>query len=114
MAVWRLTVTGTDWSKVQAARSVREVDLFAYYLYAETMASTTIRVDIETHARLQALSEQSGTTLIETVRDATEALRRLRFARQVAAELSELSADEESWKDYLADADATFVSDGIR
>lgn len=77
------------------------------------MASTTIRVDTETHARLQALSEQSGKTLIETVRDATEAPRRLRFTHQVAAELAEFGADEDAWKSYLVDADATFVSDGI-
>jgi predicted transcriptional regulator len=75
-------------------------------LAAPAIASTTIRVDAETHARLQALSKQSGKTVIEIVRDATEALDRLRFAHQVAAEPAELSADEDAWRSYLADADA--------
>lgn len=77
------------------------------------MATTTIRVDTETHARLQALSNASGKTLIETVRDAAEALRRQRFASQVAAELAELKADEGAWNDYLAEADSTSVTDGV-
>ena len=77
------------------------------------MATTTIRVDTETHARLQALSSESGRSLIDTVRDATEALGRQRFAHQVAAELGALRADEDSWKAYLAEAGATSVSDGI-
>ena len=77
------------------------------------MATTTIRVDTDTHARLQALSRESGRSLIETVRDAAEALRRQRFAHQVAAELSELRTDEDAWKDYLAEADSTSVADGI-
>lgn len=77
------------------------------------MATTTIRVDTETHARLLALSNESGKTLVETVRDAAEALRRQRFAHQVAAELAELKADEQAWNDYLAEADSTSVADGV-
>ncbi|HEX6220239.1 MAG TPA: hypothetical protein VF115_04010 [Acidimicrobiia bacterium] len=77
------------------------------------MGTTTIRVDTDTHARLQALSSESGRSLIETIRDATEALGRQRFAHQVAAELAELRRDEDSWKAYLAEADSTSVADGI-
>ncbi len=77
------------------------------------MATTTIRVDKETHARLQALSRESGRSLIETIRDATEALGRQRFAHHVATELAELRADANAWKAYLADADSTSVTDGI-
>lgn len=77
------------------------------------MGTTTIRVDTATHARLVELSELSGSSLIDTVRDAAEALRRLRFAGQVSVELDELRGDQEAWKAYLADADATSVSDGI-
>jgi predicted DNA-binding protein len=77
------------------------------------MATTTIRVDTETHARLQALSRESGRSLIETIRDAAEALGRQRFAHQVAAELAELRSDEYAWKAYLAEADATSVADGV-
>jgi predicted DNA-binding protein len=77
------------------------------------MGTTTIRVDTDTHARLLALSHATGASLIETVRDAAEALRRQRFATQVATELAELREDPRAWKAYLADADDTSVSDGV-
>ena len=78
-----------------------------------TMATTTIRVDSETHARLVEMSRASGASLIDTVRDAAEALRRLRFAQQVAEELAALRDDPEAWEEYLAEAEATAVTDGI-
>ncbi|NQV06156.1 hypothetical protein HQ535_06375 [bacterium] len=77
------------------------------------MGTTTIRIDIETHARLVELSSSAGATLIDTIRDAVEALRRQRFARQVASELQELHNDQAAWDSYVADADATSVSDGL-
>ena len=77
------------------------------------MGTTTIRADTDTHARLLALSQATGASLIETVRDAAEALRRQRFAHQVAAELAELREDPEAWQAYLAEADDTSVPDGI-
>jgi hypothetical protein len=77
------------------------------------MATTTIRVDTRTHARLLELSEASGASLMDTVREATEALRRRRFGSQVAAELAGLHEDPAAWADYLAEADSTAVADGI-
>jgi len=77
------------------------------------MATTTIRVDTATHARLVELSELSGSSLIDTVREATDALQRLRFARQVADEFSELKKDASAWESYMADADASSVADGL-
>lgn len=77
------------------------------------MPTTTIRVDSETHARLLEMSKASGASLIDTVRDAAEALRRLRFAQQVTSELAALRADTAAWADYLAEADATAVTDGL-
>jgi hypothetical protein len=50
---------------------------------------------------------------MKTVRDATEALRRQRFAHRVVAELDALRADRSAWAEYLADAEATAVADGI-
>lgn len=76
--------------------------------------TTTIRVDSETHARLVELSRLHGTTLIETVRAAAEALRRQRFAAQVASELQDLREGGDAWDEYLADAETTTVSDGVR
>jgi hypothetical protein len=77
------------------------------------MSTTTIRVDTETHARLLELSRATGTSLIETVRDAAEALSRQRFARQVEAELAALRKHPDAWDAYIAEADSTSVSDGI-
>jgi len=77
------------------------------------MGTTTIRVDTDTHARLLALSQATGASLIDTVRDAAEALRRQRFAHQVAAELAELREDSEAWQAYLTEADDTSVRDAI-
>ena len=77
------------------------------------MPTTTIRVDKDTHARLVELSDASGASLIDTVAAAAEALRRQRFAHDVAAELDALREDPAAWESYLADAEATSVADGI-
>lgn len=77
------------------------------------MQSTTIRVDRATHARLLELSQESGRTLVETVGEAAEALRRQRFAHRVVAEIEELRSDPEAWADYLEEAEATHVTDGL-
>ncbi len=77
------------------------------------MGTTTIRVDTDTHSRLVEMSRDNGASLIDTVRDAAEALRRQRFAHQVAAEISQLRSDPQAWEEYLAEADSTSVGDGI-
>ncbi len=77
------------------------------------MATTTIRIDTDTHARLVELSDAVGASLIDTVRDAVEALRRQRFGRRVTAEMAELRSDPEAWASYLADAETTSVTDGV-
>ena len=77
------------------------------------MSTTTIRVDTDTHARLLELSQATGSSLIETVRDATEALRRQRFAHRVAAEFAEMRSDPDAWEAYLGEERATSVNDGI-
>jgi len=77
------------------------------------MATTTIRIDTDTHARLVELSDAAGASLIDTVRDAVEALRRQRFARRVTAEIAELRSDLEAWQSYLGDAESTSVADGL-
>jgi len=77
------------------------------------MGTTTIRVDDETHARLLELSAASDATLIDTVRAATDALERQRFADRVTRQLDALRADPDAWADYLAEGETTSVSDGI-
>jgi predicted transcriptional regulator len=77
------------------------------------MGTTTIRVDTETHARLVEMSRQTDRSLIDTVRDAAEALQRQQFAMGVARELDQLRSDPEAWKAYLGEADSTLVGDGV-
>lgn len=53
------------------------------------MATTTIRVDEETHRRLHTLSKELGHSLQDTVREATAALERQRFASVVRLEFAD-------------------------
>lgn len=76
-------------------------------------STTTIRVDSATHAQLAAMSAESGRTLIETVRDAAEALRRDRIGAMVRDQVEALRSDPEAWAGYLAEGTATSVTDGI-
>ena len=59
------------------------------------------------------MSNETGDTLTETVRQAAEALRRLRFGLRVQEELAAMRGDPEAWSDYLAEAESSHVSDGI-
>lgn len=77
------------------------------------MATTTIRVDTETHARLVELSRISGNSILETVSEAAEALRRQRFAHLVTTEMTNLRQDPDAWAGYLGEAEVTSVSDGL-
>lgn len=77
------------------------------------MDTTTIRVDRETHARLLDMSNETGDSLTETVRQAAEALRRLRFGLRVQEEVAALRRDPEAWAEYLAEAESSDVADGI-
>lgn len=77
------------------------------------MATTTVRVDRETHDKLVTLAAASGTSLMDAMRQAVDALERLRFARTVKEELTGLRSDGGAWEDYLGDAEATGVSDGL-
>lgn len=78
------------------------------------MPTATIRVDRATHATLVELSSATGASLMETVRDAAEALRRQRFAQDVTRELAALRTDRSAWGAYVDDAASTAVADGFR
>jgi len=60
------------------------------------MSTTTIRVDLETHARLVELGATRQEPLMQTVRDAVDALHREQFAHQVASELTPLRNDTDA------------------
>ena len=75
-------------------------------------ATTTIRIDRETHRRLVAISRASGRQLLDVVRDAAEALERARFAANVNGQLDRLRQDPSAWDDYVSDAELA-IRDGI-
>lgn len=77
------------------------------------MATTTIRVDDNAHRRLHALSKALGLSLQDTVREATTALERQRFADTVRLEFAAMQRSPQQLADYLADASATEVADGL-
>ena len=77
------------------------------------MDTTTVRVDRDTHSRLLEMSNETGDTITETVRQAAEALRRLRFGLRVQEEYAALRSDPEAWADYLSEAELSNVNDGI-
>lgn len=77
------------------------------------MGTTTIRVRADTHARLIEMSEATGESLIDTVEEAAEALRRKRFAAQATRDFEALRSDPVAWRDYLGEFEATSVSDGL-
>ena len=76
------------------------------------MASTTVRVDLETYAQLKRLSEERGESMVDTIRAAARALADVEFARRVAAQYEELRRDPVAWAEYTADLDDA-IDDGI-
>lgn len=77
------------------------------------MKTTTIRVDAETHRRIQRLHDVTGKPMIDVVRDAVDALDRVRFAAQITSDLDALRAKPEEWASYLDEAEALPVGDGL-
>lgn len=77
------------------------------------MPTTTVRVDTETHALLNELSDAEGWSLVQTIRAAADALKRERIARDTARRIAELQADPKAWASYLAEGESTDVTDGV-
>lgn len=77
------------------------------------MQTTTIRVDLATHRRIQVIHEATGKPMMEVLRDAVDALDRQQFATTVSSELERLRTDPDAWADYLAEADGLPAGDGI-
>ncbi|HEU5150103.1 MAG TPA: ribbon-helix-helix protein, CopG family [Iamia sp.] len=77
------------------------------------MTTTTIRVDLDTRDRLRAIATQRDASLGEVLRDAVRELERREFALRVREGYIRLRADREAWDDYLAEAEATHVEDGL-
>lgn len=59
------------------------------------------------------MSRETNPSLQPTDRNAHDALWHQPFAREVRRQISELQKDPEAWQEYLAEAEETYVPDGI-
>ena len=78
------------------------------------MASDTVRVKPETHAKLKAISEQTGRPMPDVLEQAVETLRRQRMLDATNAAYEALRGDAKAWKAELAereDWDHTLADD---
>lgn len=78
-------------------------------------ATTTIRVNLQTHRRLQELAREANATLPEIVDRLVEADRRRRLFERANAAYTALQADPAAWEQELAErrAWATTLADGL-
>jgi predicted transcriptional regulator len=70
------------------------------------MASETVRIKPETHAKLKHLADVSGRSMPEILDDAVEALRRQRLLEETNEAYAALRADAKAWQKELAERSA--------
>jgi predicted transcriptional regulator len=79
------------------------------------MASETVRIKGETHAKLRSLAEKCGQSMPELLEQAVEALRRQLFLDAADAAYATLKQDTKAWQAELEERslwEAT-LSDGL-
>jgi hypothetical protein len=79
------------------------------------MASETVRIKPETHAKLKELAELEGEPIPEILDKAIEAYRRQKFLEEVNRSFAKLRGDEKAWAQEQAERrewDAT-LADGL-
>jgi predicted transcriptional regulator len=67
------------------------------------MASATVRINSETHAKLQDIARSSGRSMPEVLDEAVETLRRLRLLEDTSRAYAALRADPKAWHAELAE-----------
>jgi predicted transcriptional regulator len=78
------------------------------------MASGTVRIKSETHAKLQDMARSSGKSMPEVLDEAVEVLRRSRLLDETSRAFASLRADAKGWRAELAERElweATLVDD---
>lgn len=79
------------------------------------MASETVRIDPDTHAKLKELADLTGEPMASLLGKAVEAYRRQKFLEGASADYAALRANPEAWAEELAERelwDAT-LADGL-
>lgn len=67
------------------------------------MASETVRIKPETHAKLRAIAETTGKSMPEVLEDAIESLRRMRLLDETNRAFAALRDDPKAWQAELAE-----------
>jgi len=80
------------------------------------MATQTVRIHSQTHAKLRELARQSGESMTDLLEKAVSAYQRRVFLEQLNRDFAALRADPNSWREELAERaewDAT-LGDGLQ
>ena len=67
------------------------------------MASETVRINPETHAKLKHLAKTTGQTMPQVLDEAIETLRRQRMLEETNRAYAALRADSKAWRKELAE-----------
>ena len=67
------------------------------------MASETVRIKPETHAKLKEIAETTGQSMPEVLEQAIEALRRVRLLDETNRAYAVLRSDPKAWRAELAE-----------
>jgi predicted transcriptional regulator len=70
------------------------------------MASETVRIRSETHAKLQHIAQVYGQTMPDILDEAVEALRRARMLDETNRAFDALRSDPKAWRAELAERQA--------
>ena len=67
--------------------------------------STTIRVDRDTHGRLMKISADTGTSIVDLVRESVRAYEHRLFADRLVAQLEAMRQDPDEWESYVEECE---------
>ena len=67
------------------------------------MASDTVRIKRETHAKLREIAKSSGQSMPEVLDEAVEVLRRIRLLDDTSRAFAALRSDPKAWRAELAE-----------
>lgn len=70
------------------------------------MASETVRIKAETHAKLRSLADESGQSMPDVLEQAIESLRRQKFLEATNDAYARLKQDPKQWRAELEERKA--------
>jgi len=70
------------------------------------MASDTVRIKPETHAKLRDIAQSTGQSMPEVLDEAVETLRRMRLLDETNRAFAALRNDPKAWQAELAEREA--------